>query len=154
MRYGPGWFLRMLVVVVAVGVLMSLAFSAGVAADGGTIGTGWGHSHADGYYPGLRVFGCLFGLLIVVAIVGLIAGAFRGHGYHDGPPSFAGPGYWQGPHGRHGRRWREEAWREDAESMMDDWHRRAHVEDEPSAGPTPAAPPAPEAPRAPGRKAK
>jgi hypothetical protein len=147
----------MLVVVIAVGVLMSLAFSAGVAADGGTIGTGWGHPHADGYYPGVRIFGCLFGLLLVIGLVGLIAGAFRGHGYHGGPSAYAGPGYWHGPHGRHGRYWREEAWGEDAESMMDAWHKRAHGEDAAAAGTPPAAPATPSAPEArgtSGRKVK
>jgi hypothetical protein len=149
MRYGSGWFLRMLVVVVAIGVLMSLAFGAGVAADGGSVNTGWANAHDGVYHPGARLVGCLFGLFLLVAFVSLIAFAVRGPRWYGGPRYYGGPGW----PGRHGRPWRggwcEDGWREEADSMMDEWHRRAH-ESGPS---TEAAPPAAEQPR-PGGKAK
>ncbi len=150
MRYGPGWFLRMLVVVVAVGALMSLAFGAGVAADGGALGTGWAHPHGGAYFPGARLLGCLFGLFLVVALLGLIASAFRPR-WQGGPAYYAGPGR----HGRHGRVWHggwyEDDRREEADSMFDEWHRRAHGE---SGSSTDAASPAAGSLKAPEGKAK
>jgi hypothetical protein len=145
MRNGPGWFLRMLAVVVVVGVLMSLAFGAGVAADGGSIGTGWVHSHAGACFPGARLVGCLFGLFLLLALLGLVASVIRGPHWRGGPGYYGGPGW----HGRHGR-WHC-GWYEEAESMLNEWHRRAHGESDPG---TDAAAPAAGQPKTPGGKAK
>ncbi len=135
MRYGSGWFLRMLVAVVAIGVLMSLAFGAGLAADGGSVNSAWDGHH---YQPCLRMFGCLFGLFLLIVVIGMIGCAFRG----PRPRYYPGPG----GHGRHGRGWRDwyaEDWRCEAESELEDWHRRAHGQ----GGSSEPAAPAPETPK-------
>jgi len=140
----------MLVVVVAVGVLMSLAFGAGVAADGGTTAGGLGNAYRDGYFPGCRLFACLIAILVVIAIMGLIGCAFRGPRYFGaGPSDYSGPGY--GWHGRHRRHWHDE-YMPESDAAMEEWHRRVHG-DGPGA-PTTATPPAPESPKPPRGKVK
>ncbi len=127
MRYGRGgFFARGLLALLVVGGLMALAFWAGVAVNGDNWNpNNWGGHYAGGYAP-YHFFGFLFGLLVLILIVGLIARAIRGPRYYGGP---GGYGPWAGP-GWHGgyRHWREDAWRQEAESAMEDWHRRAHGE--------------------------
>jgi hypothetical protein len=130
MRYGSGWFLRMLVAVVAIGVLMSLAFGAGLAADGGSVNSAWDGHH---YQPCLRMFGCLFGLFLLIVVIGMIGCAFRG----PRPHYFGGPGY------RYGRRWHgwsDEDWRSELDAELADWHTRMHGQ----GGSSEPAPPTPE----------
>jgi hypothetical protein len=133
----------MLVAVILIGVLMSVAFGLGVAADGGTFSAGWGHPYGGVCHPVFRALGLAFGLLILIAIAGVIACALRGPGHYA-------PSGYPGPFGRHRRYWREEAWRDEIESAIDEWHRRAHG----AAGDTGPTPPAAEPPAAPGGKVK
>jgi hypothetical protein len=138
MRYGPSWFLRMLVAVVVIGVLMSLAFGAGLAADGGSASTADGHY----YQPCFRLFGCLFGLFLLIGIIGLIGCAFRG----PRPHYYAGPGWHR--YGRRWRDWSDEDWRCQLDAELADWHSRAHGQ----GGSSEPASPAPETPK--GNKSK
>ncbi len=135
MRYGGFHFLGALLFLCCIGVLVALAFGAGVAADGGSYAV-----HSGGWH----FLGFLFGLFIVLMIFGMIcrAGRYHMHGAWDrpgpggpgGPGSFGGPAGWHG-HGygrRHGGwhgEWRhDEECRDSAKSALDDWHRQAHGE--------------------------
>ena len=157
MIYGPTrFFLRLLLAFLFVGIVVAGAFWAGAAFSGGAPADGWRHGWDGAWYGGFHVLGFLFGLLIFVAIVAAIVHALGGGHRHYAGPGYAGPGYpgypGYGPgygwHGRH-RHWHDEAWRQEAESAMDDWHRRAHGE----GGQSPRGDAGVDAPDAPGNPA-
>jgi hypothetical protein len=156
-----------LVAVALVATFAALAYGAGYSAgsvngpavvNGATVyGPGWGW---PGFFFGWHILGFIFGLFVLLFVFRLIAFAIFGHrhhgpwGYHGrwnaapGDPNAApgagdqdrfagyGPGPW-------GPGWHHRRWYGGPAAALDEWHRQAHGNTGPDAGPsTGAQPPA------------
>jgi hypothetical protein len=136
MRHGPGFYIfGALATFAVVGLLLAIAFCAGVAVGGGA-------SWAVGAHGGGHA---LFGFLLVLFVILLLVGLFgHAHRYHDTEA-------WDGPGGWHSHSWRAEERRHRREAIMDEWHRRAHGEGGPTGDPTSGGPVGPTGPDATGQ---
>lgn len=168
-----GPILGLLGILVVIGLVGGLAYSAGLAAAGTVVVPGGATAVAPvvgyGYYgPWLGFgFGHFLGFLLVfILFIALLRFAFgagrrgRGHGYGYGPGWGGGwgPGYGRGPRGwgndpaeggadRHAADDPREAW---IRSRLEEWHRAAHATGGETAGgsssgPTPSGPTEPPA---------
>lgn len=138
-------FLGLVATLIVVGLLVSVGagvYQAGVTQgviDAGRFPAGAavpiaGYGYGYGFHGGPGIFGLLFGLFFLFILIGIIRAAFfggrgRGWGHH-------GYGYGRGPWGRGGfgpggpgAGGGPDAWRDERDERIADWHRRLHEEE-------------------------
>jgi hypothetical protein len=128
---GIGSFLFGLLVLVLLGAIGVGIYDAGLQqgiAQSASVPAGTVPYYAYGFHGGFGIFGLIFPLLFLFLIFGLARAAFRGgrgwgHGYGPGYGKW-GPGPWMSGPDR-------EAWTQERDSRVADWHRRLHEESAP-----------------------
>ena len=132
----PRGIFGFLLTLLAVGLLVALGvgiYQMGVAQgviDAGRFPAGANvpvAGYGYGAHGGPGIFGILVGLLFLFLLFGLIRAVFfRGRGWGHG----YGPGYWGPGWGRgFGPEGGPDAWREERDRRVADWHRKLHEEE-------------------------